>query len=163
MPKFEVLAGKDDMETEVKQYGAIFKLDYSLVYWNSRLEHEHLRLISLFQPGEIICDMFAGIGPFAIPAAQKGCLVYANDLNPDSIRFLKINARINKVDDLVHAYNMDARKFIAQLMTVPLSSLESDNHKFESSGEDMTSGEGQIKLEDRNVTGILFHLLFTFS
>ncbi|XP_071925646.1 tRNA (guanine(37)-N(1))-methyltransferase 2-like isoform X2 [Coffea arabica] len=152
VPKFEVLAGKDDMETEVKQYGAIFKLDYSLVYWNSRLEHEHLRLISLFQPGEIICDMFAGIGPFAIPAAQKGCLVYANDLNPDSIRFLKINARINKVDDLVHAYNMDARKFIAQLMTVPLSSLESDNHKFESSGEDMTSGEGQIKLEDRNVT-----------
>ncbi|KAE8666902.1 tRNA (guanine(37)-N1)-methyltransferase 2 [Hibiscus syriacus] len=105
------------------------ELDYSLVYWNSRLEHEHIRLVSLFRPGETICDMFAGIGPFAIPAALKGCLVYANDLNPDSIHYLKINAKINKVDDCVVAYNMDARKFIAQLMAVPVceSNLQSDN------------------------------------
>ncbi|CAH8360425.1 unnamed protein product [Eruca vesicaria subsp. sativa] len=112
------------METEVKQYGARFKLDYSLVYWNSRLEHEHMRLTSLFKPGETVCDMFAGIGPFAIPAAQKGCFVYANDLNPDSVRYLKINAQFNKVDELVCVHNMDARKFISQLMNV--SSGESD-------------------------------------
>ncbi|KAJ8556546.1 hypothetical protein K7X08_035679 [Anisodus acutangulus] len=119
VPKFEILAGKDDMVTEVKQYGATFKLDYSLVYWNSRLEHEHVRLVSKFQSGETVCDMFAGIGPFAIPAAQKGCAVYANDLNPDSIRYLKINAEISKVDHLVFPYNMDARKFISQLIAVP--------------------------------------------
>lgn len=119
MPKFEVLAGEKDMVTEVKQYGATFKLDCSLVYWNSRLEHEHLRLVSQFRAGEVICDMFAGIGPFAIPAAQKGCIVYANDLNPDSIRYLKINAEINKVGDHVHAYNLDAREFVSQLMAVP--------------------------------------------
>ncbi|CAM8950616.1 unnamed protein product [Rhodiola kirilowii] len=119
VPKFEVLAGIDDMVTEVKQYGATFKLDYSLVYWNSRLEHEHKRLVSQFKPGEIICDMFAGIGPFAIPAAQRGCLVYANDLNPDSIRYLKINATVNKVDDHICAYNLDAREFISQLLAVP--------------------------------------------
>ncbi|GMP59994.1 hypothetical protein CsSME_00023044 [Camellia sinensis var. sinensis] len=124
VPKFEVLTGIDDMVTEVKQYGATFKLDYSLVYWNSRLEHEHIRLVSQFQAGETICDMFAGIGPFAIPAAQKGCLVYANDLNPDSVRYLEINAEINKVNDLVCAYNMDARKFIRQLMAVPASEVD---------------------------------------
>lgn len=118
VPKFEVLAGESGMETEVKQYGARFKLDYSLVYWNSRLEHEHMRLTSLFKPGETVCDMFAGIGPFAIPAAQKGCFVYANDLNPDSVRYLKINAEFNKVDELVCVHNMDARKFISQLMAV---------------------------------------------
>ncbi|MBA0868125.1 hypothetical protein Goshw_009191 [Gossypium schwendimanii] len=129
VPKFEILAGESDMVTEVKQYGATFKLDYSLVYWNSRLEHEHIRLVSQFRPGETICDMFAGIGPFAIPAAQKGCLVYANDLNPDSIHYLKINAKINKVDDCVVAYNMDARKFISHLMAKPICAidLESDN------------------------------------
>ncbi|KAF9595730.1 hypothetical protein IFM89_003472 [Coptis chinensis] len=119
VPKFEVLAGIDDMVTEVKQYGATFKLDYGLVYWNSRLEHEHIRLISLFQDGDIICDMFSGIGPFVIPAAQKGCIVYTNDLNPDSARYLKINAEINKVDDRVCAYNMYARAFICHLMQVP--------------------------------------------
>ena len=71
--------------------------------------------------------MFAGVGPFAIPAAQKGCIVYANDLNPDSIRYLKINAETNKVDNRVHAYNVDARKFISELMTVPNSDVKSDS------------------------------------
>ncbi|XP_038890921.1 tRNA (guanine(37)-N1)-methyltransferase 2 isoform X1 [Benincasa hispida] len=127
VPKFEILKGENNMVTEVKQYGATFKLDYSLVYWNSRLEHEHIRLVSLFQPGEIICDMFAGIGPFAIPAAQKGCIVYANDLNPDSVRYLKVNAEINKVSGRVHVYNLDARKFISQLMTVPSNESNSES------------------------------------
>lgn len=127
VPEFEVLAGEHDMITEVKQYGATFRLDYSLVYWNSRLEHEHKRLVSMFKAGEIICDMFAGIGPFAIPAAQKGCLVYANDLNPDSIHYLRINAKINKVDDQICSYNLDARKFISQLMEVPDSENKKEN------------------------------------
>lgn len=153
VPKFEVLAGKDDMVTEVKQYGAVFKLDYRLVYWNSRLEHEHLRLISLFREGEIICDMFAGIGPFAIPAAQKGCLVYANDLNPDSIHFLKMNAKINKVDDLVCAYNMDARKFVSQLMAVPSSNLDHDGCENGSSGQQKASERAEVDAEDQKVTG----------
>ncbi|KAH9800457.1 tRNA (guanine(37)-N1)-methyltransferase 1 [Citrus sinensis] len=130
VPEFEILAGEDNMVTEVKQYGATFKLDYSLVYWNSRLEHEHLRIISQFQPGETICDMFAGIGPFAIPAAQKGCIVFANDLNPDSVHYLKINAKVNKVDNYVRAYNMDAREFIRQLMTAPAGEINSESDVF---------------------------------
>ncbi|KAG6488750.1 hypothetical protein ZIOFF_049999 [Zingiber officinale] len=119
VPTFEVLAGIRDMVTEVKQYGATFRLDYSLVYWNSRLEHEHIRLISQFKRGEIICDMFAGIGPFSIPAAQKGCLVFANDLNPHSASYLQLNAKINKVEDYVCVHNMDARDFMQHLMTFP--------------------------------------------
>ena len=128
VPKFEILAGENDMITEVKQYGATFRMDYSLVYWNSRLEHEHRRLVSQFQAGEIICDMFAGIGPFAIPAAQKGCIVYANDLNPDSVQYLKINAKINKVDDRIRAYNMDARNFISHLMEVPKTHIRIESN-----------------------------------
>lgn len=153
VPKFEILKGENDMVTEVKQYGATFKLDYSLVYWNSRLEHEHIRLVSLFQPGEIICDMFAGIGPFAIPASQKECIVYANDLNPDSVRYLKVNSEINKVSGRVHVYNLDARKFISQLMTVP------DN---ESNSESVTSmlkacekGIGGTNQESPSANGML--------
>jgi len=46
----------------------------------------------------ILGDMFAGIGPFAIPAAKnRGCVVYANDLNPISYQYLKENIRLNKV------------------------------------------------------------------
>ncbi|XP_065042628.1 tRNA (guanine(37)-N1)-methyltransferase 1 isoform X1 [Musa acuminata AAA Group] len=140
VPTFEVLAGKSDMVTEVKQYGVTFKLDYSLVYWNSRLEHEHIRLVSLFQRGETICDMFAGIGPFSIPAARKGCHVYANDLNPDSVHYLRINANINKVEERVFAYNMDARAFMHHVMTVP------DSDGMQKTGEAVSNEDHYDKL-----------------
>ena len=117
VPEFEVLAGDPSLVTEIKQHGATFRLDYGMVYWNSRLEGEHKRLFAQFKPGQIIVDMFAGIGPFAIPAAQHGCIVFANDLNPTSVKYLKLNSRINKVEDRVKAFNMDARDFMRKLVT----------------------------------------------
>lgn len=45
------------------------------VYWNSRLETEHKRLVDSFKPGQVVADIMAGIGPFAVPAAQRGCKV----------------------------------------------------------------------------------------
>ena len=45
------------------------------VYWNSRLEREHKRLVDTFKRSDVVVDVMAGIGPFAVPAAQKGCQV----------------------------------------------------------------------------------------
>jgi tRNA (guanine37-N1)-methyltransferase len=53
-------------------------------------------LVEIFEPQDVIADVFAGVGPFAIPAAKKGCAVMANDLNPESYRYLMENIRINK-------------------------------------------------------------------
>ncbi|KAK9105323.1 hypothetical protein Scep_022167 [Stephania cephalantha] len=92
------------------------------ILWNSRLEHEHIRLVSRFGVGDIICDMFvwhSDLLPFQL--RKKGCTVYANDLNPDSVRYLKINVDINKVEYRVHAYNLDARAFVSVLMTPPVT------------------------------------------
>lgn len=38
--------------------------------------------------------------------------VIANDLNPDSFKYLKENIRINKVGEQVEANNIDGREFI---------------------------------------------------
>jgi tRNA (guanine37-N1)-methyltransferase len=73
----EVLTGEPNLETEVKQHSARFRLNYGEVYWNSRLEVEHERLTQGFGRGQVVVDMMAGIGPFAIPAAQRGCMVRA--------------------------------------------------------------------------------------
>jgi len=53
--------------------------------------------VQLFEPDDVIADVFAGVGPFAIPAAKKGCAVLANDLNPISVKYLSQNVRDNRV------------------------------------------------------------------
>lgn len=70
------------------------------MYWNSRLHTEHDRLVQLFRPEDVVVDVFAGVGPFALPAAKKGCGVLANDLNPESYRWLLRNVETNKVRQL---------------------------------------------------------------
>ncbi|GIL89794.1 hypothetical protein Vretimale_16566 [Volvox reticuliferus] len=123
--QMEVIGGESRLETEVTQHGARFRLDFSQVYWNSRLESEHLRLVSSFRPGEVLVDMMAGIGPFAIPAAQKGLTVYANDLNPRSAHYLALNARLNRLGPSgLKVFNMDGRTFLRLLCDCPGSAAQ---------------------------------------
>lgn len=113
--KMEVIAGQDDLNTEVNESGCRFRFNFGKVYWNSRLQGEHGRLLKGLKEEDILCDMFAGVGPFAVPAAKKGCLVYANDLNPESYKAMCNNAKTNKVLAKLHTYNEDARAFVKQL------------------------------------------------
>lgn len=94
---YEVLAGEDNLNVEASESGCIFRFDYSKVYWNSKLQIEHARMINMFQPGEAVADVMAGVGPFAVPAGKKHCFVWANDLNPDSYDCLKDAIQRNKV------------------------------------------------------------------
>ncbi|KAK9849012.1 hypothetical protein WJX84_008241, partial [Apatococcus fuscideae] len=113
--QMECIAGKPEYVTDVVQHGVRFRLNFSEVYWNSRLEHEHKRLIDTFKPGETVVDLMAGIGPFAIPAARKRCQVYANDLNPKSYQYLCENIKLNKVGQRAVPFCMDARQFMQKL------------------------------------------------
>ncbi|WDK13893.1 Met-10+ like-protein [Colletotrichum graminicola] len=94
---YEVLCGPHDLNVEVKENDCIFQFDYSKVYWNSKLEPEHTRLISKFKAGEVVADVMAGIGPFAVPAGRKGVFVFANDMNPESYKYLSAAVEKNKV------------------------------------------------------------------
>ncbi|KAI1382145.1 Met-10+ like-protein-domain-containing protein [Hypoxylon crocopeplum] len=111
---YEVLLGPDDLNVEARENECIFRFDYSKVYWNSKLEAEHRRLINVFQPGEVVCDVMTGIGPFAVPAGKKGVFVWANDYNPESYRYLNENIKRNKVERYVRPYNQDGRVFIKE-------------------------------------------------
>lgn len=125
--KMEVIAGEDNLYTSVKQDGCIFEFDFSQVYWNSRLQTEHSRLVGFFDSDDVVCDMFAGVGPFAIPAAKKGCIVYGNDLNPVSYEALVKNAKLNHVEDKIHAFNMDGRDFVRKIVQLSLPSSSSSS------------------------------------
>lgn len=110
--QMKVLAGKPDLIVEQKESNCKFKFDFSKVYWNSRLHTEHDRLIKKFKPGQCVGDVFAGVGPFAIPAGKKNVFVLSNDLNPESYKYMQHNIKENKVDPFVKPLNFDGREFI---------------------------------------------------
>ena len=114
---FELIAGESDFVAKLNESGCKFEFDYSKVYFNSRLQMEHLRLVNLFKPSEYVADVFAGIGPFAVPAAKK-CVVFANDLNPDSYFYLKHNASLNKVTARLYSFNLDGNEFIRKSLAM---------------------------------------------
>lgn len=97
---------------QVKENGVTYEFDFSRVYWNPRLSTEHMRVVQQVKHGDTVLDVFAGVGPFAVPAARAGATVLANDLNPESHRWLQHNVRINKVATKVRTFNLDGRAFI---------------------------------------------------
>jgi tRNA (guanine37-N1)-methyltransferase len=121
--KYEVLAGPDEMNVTISEEDCTFKFDYSKVYWNSKLNTEHRRIVETFKEGEAVCDVMAGIGPFAVPAGKKGIFVWANDLNPDSYASLTDAIRRNKVGEYVKPFNEDGRTFI-RTATAELANAE---------------------------------------
>ena len=114
---YEVLAGPDNLDVTVHESGCEFKFNFGKVYWNSRLGTEHARLFESFKKGEAVCDIMAGVGPFAIPAGKRQVFVRANDLNPDSHASLEDAIRRNKVTDFVMGYCEDGREFIRKATT----------------------------------------------
>jgi tRNA (guanine37-N1)-methyltransferase len=112
--QYEVLAGPDELDVVVAEAGCQFRFNYSKVYWNTRLETEHTRMVGIFKEGEAICDVMAGIGPFAVPAGKKRVFVWANDLNPESFACLTDAIARNKVAEYVKPFNQDGHKFIKE-------------------------------------------------
>lgn len=114
------------MEVQLKEHGCRFKLDFANVYWNSRLQGEHWRIVQhIVRNSEyrnkrtsestdggstkkqevcVVADAMAGVGPFAIPLTSANAphyhttpiICHANDLNPVSYKYLQNNAKINK-------------------------------------------------------------------
>ena len=105
---WEVLAG-DGTETVHREYGHEFLLDIATVYFSPRLATERHRVVEQVEPDERAFDMFAGVGPFAVPFAARGAEVVAVDLNERAVDYLRENARRNEVDERVTAVHGDVR------------------------------------------------------
>jgi tRNA (guanine37-N1)-methyltransferase len=110
--QIDLLLGDEDYQAQVKENGVTFEFDFASVYWNSRLSTEHERLVKLLNPNDYLYDVFAGVGPFSVPAGKKRVNVLANDLNPHSFKWLEHNVKKNKVDKFVKTFNLDGREFI---------------------------------------------------
>ncbi len=100
--ELEHLAGADISETVHIEYGSRIMLDVKKVYFSPRLATERERVAQQVKDGEIIVDMFSGVGPFVMDIARhREVLIYAIDINPDAIYYLKKNMELNHVEKKV--------------------------------------------------------------
>ena len=142
--QWDVLIG-EDTETVHREYGCAFELDIAEVYFSPRLATERHRVVESVAPGEHFFDMFAGVGPFVIPAAKRGAECVGVDLNPEAIEYLRRNANRNGVTDRVTAIHADVREVSGYggwadriVMNLPHSAGEFLDTAVELAGEECT-------------------------
>jgi len=128
---YAVLAGTDTTRTEVIEHGHRFAVDLAGAYFSARLSTERQRVYEQMREGELVLDMFAGVGPFAITLAPRAVLVVAADLNPQAILLMIENIRKNRAANVIPLL-ADARrlekilpwKFNRIIMNLPLAGTE---------------------------------------
>jgi tRNA (guanine37-N1)-methyltransferase len=111
----EILAGEDNTETEYKEFGCRFTVDVKNAFFSPRLSTERDRIANLIQNGEVMTNMFAGIGMFSIMAAKKKkCTVYSLDINPVASKLCETNIGLNKLAGNIISINGDASEIIKE-------------------------------------------------
>lgn len=112
LPNIEVIAGKKSTDTTHRENYCFFRLDVAKVMFSKGNQEEKRRIIRQVKRGEVIVDMFAGIGYFSLPIAKRtqAKRIYSIELNPESFKFLEENIRINKLGDKVIPVKGDCRK-----------------------------------------------------
>ena len=109
----EILAGEDNTETEYKESGCRFLVDVEKAFFSPRLSTERERIANLTHDGEIIINMFGGIGMFSILAAKVSkCTVYNIDINPNASLLCEKNIELNKLKGKIISLNGDSVKII---------------------------------------------------
>ncbi len=112
---YTFIAGEHRTQTVHREFGCTYHVDVAKAYFSPRLSHEHERVASLVRSGEVVADLFAGVGPFSVLIGKRcpAARVYAVDLNPDAVELLKVNVRVNRVDNRVFPICADAREIAA--------------------------------------------------
>lgn len=131
LPKLIHLAGERKTRAVVKEYGVRLVVDISRAYYNPRLAGEHWRVADLTRDGELVLDMFTGVGAFALHIAKRRkTIVVASDINYDALRLAGESLALNRrLSGAVILFNADARalplnaRFDRIIMNLPKDSL----------------------------------------
>ncbi len=116
-PNVKVIAGEKNTETIHKEHGIKYKIDVSKIMFSKGNLTERKRLVSQVKEGEIIIDMFSGIGYFSVGLGKfsKAKKIYAIEINPVAYHYLRENIKLNKVGDKVIPILGDCKKQASEL------------------------------------------------
>lgn len=103
------VAGEQRTLTTHKENQLRFLVDVEKCYFSPRLSTERLRIAALSKPGEVVLNMFAGVGPYSNTLSKKsGSTVYSNELNGFAFELHLKNNKLNKVEEATRMFNQDA-------------------------------------------------------
>ena len=110
----EWVCGERKTETIHKESGCLFMVDLERCYFSPRLQYERMRIARLVKGGEVIINMFAGVGCFSIIIAKHSDAkkIYSIDINPNAIQYMVKNIRLNGVEGVVEPIEGDAKEVI---------------------------------------------------
>lgn len=96
----ELLFGNNGMILH-KENGILFEFDTTKVMFSSGNVSERIRVSKFDCKGEIVLDLYSGIGYYTLPLLVYSSLkiLHACEINPDSIIELKKNLKHNKVSE----------------------------------------------------------------
>jgi tRNA (guanine37-N1)-methyltransferase len=105
--RYEILRGETTV-TVHREFGFSYRIDIGSSFFSARMADERKRVTGQVVPGETVFVPFAGVGPYAIPAAARGAEVYAVEKNPDAFRWLRENVVLNHTGKNCHIRQGDA-------------------------------------------------------
>jgi tRNA wybutosine-synthesizing protein 2 len=115
--KIELIGGKDNPIVEHKEHEVIYKFDITKIMFSKGNINERKYLASLVKNGEVIVDMFAGIGYFSLPIAKHSSVekIYSIELNPESYKYLVENIKINHLWDKIIPIRGNSKEEVLKL------------------------------------------------
>jgi len=112
--KLEHILGEKKTWTRYREFGCIFEVDLSQVFFSPRLSYERMRIAELVNNDEVCVNMFAGVGSYSVILAKHSAVkrCYSIDVNPEAVRLMSRNIWLNRVEEKVVAILGDAKEVI---------------------------------------------------
>jgi tRNA (guanine37-N1)-methyltransferase len=133
--KLEYIGGENQTITVHKESGCRFAVDVERCFFSPRLSYERMRVARRIRDGEVVVNMFAGVGCFSIIIAKYSNVqkVYSIDVNLAAVYYMRENVRVNGVYEKVVPLLGDTKEIVDKrlrnvsdrvLMPLPEKALE---------------------------------------
>jgi len=115
--KIEHLAGVNNPLVEHTEHRIRYRFDITKIMFSKGNLAERKYLTTLVKPGEVIVDMFAGIGYFSLPIGKHSQpeKIYSIEFNPESYKYLVENIKINHLEKLIIPIKGDSKEEVLKL------------------------------------------------
>ncbi len=109
--EIEYLAGEKKCETIHIEHGIKIAVNVCEAYFSPRLGHEHKRVADQSKEGEVIIDLFSGVGSFPLHITKhKSTTVHAIDINKEALKCLGKSIEINNLIGVIIPTQGDCRR-----------------------------------------------------